>query len=82
MKFTYYYASIYFESVKIFFIKKPKEPPGGYITSFLAGASIIGIFSCLTVLGIARMTFGPKTNKKKRKRKQSVEAISRQKNET
>jgi len=77
MAFTYYYASIYFEAVKIFFVKKPKEPPDGYITSFLVGASIIGIFSCLTIFGIARITFGPKTNKKKRRRKPSVEAISR-----
>ena len=69
MEFTYYYASIYFETVKIFFTKKPKEPPDGYITSFLVGASIIDIFSCLAILGIARMTFGPKTNKKKRRRK-------------
>ena len=77
MEFTYYYASIYFEAVNIFFIKKPKELPRGYITSFLVGATIIGIFLCLTILGIARMLFGPKTNKKKRRRKRSVEAISR-----
>ena len=65
MEFTYYYASIYFEAVKIFFLKKPKEPPRGYITSLLVGASIIGIFSCLTIIGIVRMTFGSRTCKKK-----------------
>ena len=61
MEFTYYYASIYFEAVKIFFLKKPKEPPRGCITSLLVGAFIIGIFSCLTMIGIARMTFRTKT---------------------
>ena len=63
MEFTYYYASIYFEAVKIFFLKKPKEPPRGCITSLLVGAFIIGIFSCLTMIGIARMTFRSKTFK-------------------
>jgi len=77
MEFTYYYASIYFEAVKIFFLKKPQEPPRGYITSLLVGAFIIGIFSYLTMIGIARMTFRSKTCKKKRRRKRSLEAISR-----
>jgi len=65
--------------VNIFLLKRPKEPPRGYITSFLVGTSIIGIFSYLTMIGIARLTFGSKTFKKKRRRKRSPKAISRRK---
>ena len=79
MAFTYYFTSIYFEAVKIFLLKRPKEPSHGYITSFLVGTSIIGIFSYLIMIGIARLTFGSKTRKKKQRRKRSLEAISRRK---
>ena len=79
MAFTYFYASTYFEAVKIFLIKRPKDPPDGYFTSFLVLLSVVGIFSCLTFIGIARMTFSTRPVKKKRRRKQSVHAIARRK---
>ena len=69
MAFTYFYASTYFEAVKIFLIKRPKDPlPDGYFTSFLVLLSVVGIFSCLTFIGIARMTFSTRPVKKKRRR--------------
>ena len=79
MAFTYFYAYIYFEVVKIFLIKRPKDPPQGYFTSFLVLLLVVGIFSCLTCIGIARMTFGTRPVKKKRRRKRSVNALARRK---
>jgi len=55
MAFTHYYASTFFAAVKIFYIKRPKEPPDGHFAAFLVLILTVGIFSCLTILGSARL---------------------------
>ena len=79
MAFTHYYASTFFATIKIFHIERPKEPPDGFLAEFMVLMFTVGIFSCLTILGTARLMAyrKPKLKRKRHKHKRSAAALAR-----
>ena len=75
--FTEYYASTYFSATKIFCLKRPKEPPDGYIASLMVLIATIAIFSSFTIIASIRLSLMPRKKKRRRRRKRSSEAAAR-----
>ena len=77
MAFTEYYASTYFAAAKIFWRERPKEPPKGFLGSFLVFLVIFRIISSMTVAASMRLVKMKRNKKKHRVRKRSAIARAR-----
>ena len=72
MAFTEYFASTYCSAAKIFWLKRPAEPPDGHILSFLVLVATISIYFSITVAAAIRLSKtkqSPSTKSKKNRRR-------------
>ena len=75
--FTNYYASTYFSVSKIFWLKRPREPPKGICSSLLVLLITIGIISSMTLIAAVRLSCMKPTRRRRRVRKRSAVATAR-----